>query len=411
MGIFNTKRKIIAAREKFETIMAQVSKTYPITDAPIVHAILHSIADTGSTLGLDLYQSTRTGRYKAYNHPTARLLEYPNQEDSATQFLYRAFYHYCGYGNVYILNTGNALLQLLDPSKMEVVRSKVAPFEKTFKYRVNGAEYASSQVLHIYNPQYFDGTVGRSVLDVNRGLIELYNSLLLYVSMYFNNSAGERLYITLGENNVKDLKDPVVKKMFEQFLAEKITGPLVAGRPALLQPGMDIKSIKQATNAEAELSSLIERVESEIARLFGFPLYKLTGDYGNNLQYQQINYYQSCILPITEVFKEKFNTLLPPKDRPWMSFEFDYDNLLMPDLETRHKIIREDVRGGLRTINEGRRLINAEQYSGEAENIADALWMLQNYAPVLNMYKDRYFKESAPSLDNPEKQVEDSNTN
>ena len=394
------------AKVQLDNILAQYSRSYPITKNPTVFSILHSISSTVSTLGLDLYQRTKSGSYKAFSHPTALLLEHPNNEDSPTQFLYLMTNHYLSCGNVYILNRGNVLLQLLDPRKMQVTRSNIAPYSKIFTY--NGQVFTDAEIIHIYNPQYYDNFIGHSPLEYNSDIIELLNALLLYIGTYFGNSAGERLIVTLDKDTVSGLKSESVKKEFEKWLQEKMLGALAAGKPALAMPGMKLENIKQTTNVESELSSLIERLEKEVAKLFGFPFYKLTGDYGNNLQYQQVNYYQSCILPITEVFKEKLDLLIPSKDRAYMYFDFGYENLLLPDIETKHRIIREDIRGGVVTINEGRKQLNYDLYPGDSENVGDLLWIQSNLIPVRDKYSDMYFANAQKTL---QEQVVTENSN
>lgn len=393
MNIFSTFKKKQSASAKLDIVLDTLYRTYPITRNPTVASIIHSISSTVSTLGLDLYQRSKTGAYKDFSHPIARLLENPNLEDSPTQFLYLMTYQYLASGNVYIYNQDNTLLNVLQSEYMSV--DKVHG-QKIYKY--HGEVLNSAKVLHIYNPQYYDQYIGHSPLEYNADTINLLNALLLYIGTYFSNSAGERLIISLDENMISSLKDEEVKKEFDKWINEKVVNPLVAGKPTLIKSGMKIDSIKQSTNVESELSSLIERLEHQVAQLFGFPAYKLTGDYGNNLQYQQVNYYQSCILPITEIFQEKLSTLLPAKDRPFMFFRFGYENLLLPDIETRHKILREDVRGGMLSVNEARASVNYDLYSGEADNIGDVLWGQSNQIPLLNLYKDLYFANAQKTL-------------
>lgn len=395
MSIFDRLfKKKVAAKTEYRNAIIQYFKTYPATKNPVVLSIIHHIANTVSTLGLDLYQNSKTGRYKVYNN-ISRLFEFPNQEDTATTFLYRQVANYVSTGNIYIQNINGYMLNLLPSERVTVRRSPEAPYSKIFSY--GGNEYNDKEIIHIYNPQYYDGTIGHSPIEYNSDLITLHSALLMYMDSYFNNSAGEHLAITLAPELIKGLSDKAKKDEFEKFIQEKILGPLNAGKPLMLQPGMDMKNIKQTTNIESDLATLLDRVETQIARLFGFPQHLLTGDYGNNLQYQQIYYLQSCILGITEALKEKYNTVLPINDKMYMSFEFNYDNLLMPDTDTRHKIIREDIKGGILTINEGRKDIGREMYTGTDDTaLGDSLWFMRNFSPVLEKNKDSYFQNAAP---------------
>ena len=403
------RRKKDSPENRFEKIITSYFKAYPVTRNPVVLAIIHRISSTVSTLGLGLYQRNKTGSYRTNTHPVAMLLDQPNQEDSPTQFLYRMTNSYLSDGNVYIHKIGTVLLNILAFSHLTVTRDPTPPYSK--KYGYQGNDFRDADVLHIYNPQYFDGTKGHAIVEYNKELIELHSALLLYIRVYFDNSYGTRVNIELDKETIDGLEDAKIKKEFERWINERIINTMEAGKPVLLKPGMKMNEIKQATNAEAEVASLLERVEKEIANLFGYPYYMLSGDYGNNLQYQQIHYLQSCILPITEIFSEKLATLLAPNDRPFMYFKFSYDNLLMPDADTRHKILREDVRGGLITLNEARAEIDRDLYSGEEEAVGDVLLIMSNLIPALNKHLDLYFANAVKQLkDNLNPQGQDGKT-
>jgi HK97 family phage portal protein len=401
------KTQSALARMKLDTILTQYHKEYPVSKNPTVLAIIHAIATTVSTLGLDLFKRENDGDHKMRNHPTAMLMESPNDGDCATQFLYLITCKYLATGNAYILNQDNTALRVLDSSRMRVTRKSEAPYTKIFDY--DGKLYTSNEIIHIYNPQYYDETIGHSPIEINREPIELLNDLLLYTKTYFENSAGERNYITLDKDQITGLKDEEVKKEFQRYLEENITNPSSRGRTALLQPGMKIDNIKQTSSVEAELNATITRAKLDVMNLFGMPSYKLTGEYGNSLSTQQVVYYQACILLITEILKEKLQAIIPAKDRPFMYWEFDYSNLLMADIETKHKILREDIRGSLITPNEARKQIGMDVYSGGTDiNIGDMIWTLANNRPVLEEYRDLYVQPTTAGNAAAEKNQTDS---
>jgi hypothetical protein len=172
---------------------------------------------------------------------------------------------------------------------------------------------------------------------------------------------------------------------------------------------MKIDNIKQTSSVEAELNATITRAKLDVMNLFGMPSYKLTGEYGNSLSTQQVVYYQACILLITEILKEKLQAIIPAKDRPFMYWEFDYSNLLMADIETKHKILREDIRGSLITPNEARKQIGMDVYSGGTDiNIGDMIWTLANNRPVLEEYRDLYVQPTTAGNAAAEKNQTDS---
>jgi hypothetical protein len=74
----------------------------------------------------------------------------------------------------------------------------------------------------------------------------------------------------------------------------------------------------------------------------------------------------------------------------------------MPDVETQHRIIREDVRGGILSINEGRMILNYDLYSGKPSTVGDALWAQANLIPAMDKYLELYFANAQRTLTEPQ---------
>ena len=392
MAIFNRKKDKTRIYNLFSSALTSFYRSYPATKDPTFLAIKHGIASTISTLELGLYQKASNRKYQVYNHPLAKIIARPNAIDGQTAFMYRAVDNYLSYGNVYIFLGNGYSYEILDPAYMMVSRNNVAPFNKIYSY--SGNQLTDKNILHIYNPQYYDGLIGHSPLELNSELFERHSALLLYCSMYFNNSAGQRFLFSIDKELEDALSDEQTKMDFEAFLLRAAE----PGKPLIVHSGVKAEKIEQTTNAEAELSSLIDRTEKSIAKLFGYPTFMLDGTYGNNLKDQQIHYLQSCIMPITEVLQEGFSRLINTNnpyvknnDADFMEYLFNYDNLLMPDIETRHKILRDDRRAGLISINEARNALNRADYDGDTANIGDVLVIAANEIPAENKHLDLYF--------------------
>jgi HK97 family phage portal protein len=378
MALLFKRKKNIVLDQHFQEVFTRAIRSYPITKNPTILSIVHSISNTISTLGLEVSQRTRNGVIKIFDEPLLLTLEHPNATDSATQFLYLMTKNYLESGNTYIYHD-IGYLQILPSAQVQVVG-----YGENKQFIYDGRIYTTKNIIHIYNPQYYDGQKGHSAIEFIRELIELDNMLIFYIDKYFHNTAGSRLTVELDKEITSGLKDESLKKEFDKLCEEKIFKTSEAGKPLFLISGMKIGKIDQPTNAESELSSLLTRTEREIAKPFGYPLYKLTGDYGNNLQSQQTNYLQTSILPITEIFSEWLTTLLDGPFSQYQKLQFDYSNILMPDIETQHKIIRDDRRGGLITLNEARTQIHRGIYDGSPTSIGDALWREENMAPAIN---------------------------
>jgi HK97 family phage portal protein len=379
-----------------ERILGDYHKRYPVTTNPVIISIINNISKTFSNLGLDLYQTSKNGRFIVYDNTASRLLSNPNTEETATPFLHGCAKDYLSYGNCYLWNKGNVLLKRLDPNYVEIQKNKEAPYNLVYKYQ--GETIPNNQILHIFDPTYYDGVKGHSVIEQNSNLIQLHNDLLLYISVYFNNSIGSKFAIEFDKEVIKDLSTESLKLEFTKYIEENIMNKLDSGKPLIGWPGMKFNKIDQTKNSEAELATLIERIEKQIAQLFGYPIHKITGDYGNNLQSQQVIYLQDCLLQITEIFSESFNKLIPSSAYSlYQKFMFDYSNLLMVDPVAKTTMIKSQLESDIISTNEARFKLDYMKYDPTTQDAGDLIFKAVNKVPLTNDNIDKYFANAQKS--------------
>lgn len=411
MGVFSkiSQRKQKQAKAYFERVVLPIITSASTTDNKCVKSLIHFIASSISSLNLDLYQRTKNGdRIINWGHNAAKLVAAPNNRYGPTTLMYKMAQSYLVDGNIYLLRKSIDTLDVLFPQYVQITRSALG--FKLYNYALTGETFTENQIIHTFAPQYDDGEKGHSIIEVDRDLIELDNLLYLYIDTYFRNSAGERVVFKLQEGVYKDLKTEAIQKEFDRYLQEKVNA-FAAGKPFTLKSGIEIESITQTTNKESELQSLLDRVEAKIALALLFPQSLATGNYGNNLIEQQNQYARQCLFPITEVQKEGLNRLLTPEERVYLSFEYGFDNLLMPITKELYEMVIDAARGGILTKNEGRRLLKLPRYTGDQSEVGDVLAWESNLVPALNKNLDLYFANAQQTIEKDKKKSENANPN
>ena len=157
---------------------------FPADRNPTVSACVDKISKTLSTLPLQVYRETRSGMELAKGNPLYLALEDPSYEETPTLF-YRTMYRFLLFkGNVFLfkLKSGSGRIvgfTLVDPNRVKVSRSE----DRRKRYNIDGVYYTDNEILHIpYPGAGYNGTEGKSPIEVHRDLIELDNRLLLYVN-------------------------------------------------------------------------------------------------------------------------------------------------------------------------------------------------------------------------------------
>jgi HK97 family phage portal protein len=373
-----------------------------------VSAILDAIATTYATLGLGLYNIETGMPVLPGEHPLAARLNQPNSREGPSQLMYKMAYQYKLTGNVFLLYTDKSSLNVLDSSSIEVDRSSVLP---RYIDRINHKVYSDAEVAHIFDPRYDDGIIGHSALEINKDAVDRLNILQLYQDLYFKNTAGERLIINLDPDMTKMLLKDDKKKVFDAFVQANLLGPLNAGKPALAPTGSKIELIKQTTSLESQVELSKDSLKKDVANVLACPHYMITGEYGNNLDEQQTVYFRRSILSMSDILGEGLNHFLTPSERRKFNFKHDFGNLLYPSTEKLSAMLLKEIRGGVRTRNEARKILGLSPYIGEQTEVGDVLAWEANLVPALNEYLPLYFANAQKTINDDKEKAENANPN
>ena len=373
---------------------------FPADRNPTVSACVDKISKTLSTLPLQVYRETRSGMELAKGNPLYLALEDPSYEETPTLF-YRTMYRFLLFkGNVFLfkLRSGSGRIvgfTLVDPNRVKVSRSE----DRRKRYNIDGVYYTDNEILHIpYPGAGYNGTEGKSPIDVHRDLIELDNRLLMYVNNYFDNSVGSRLVINLGNTY------PQRKGTMDQLYAEIVPvmnkfvlGAANAGKPMIGLPDSTISKVDQGSNAQAQLKSLIDTVEHQIAlSCFGVPYEVLDSAASkyDSLESKQNDFLANCVKPLGDHVCESFEKLLSASEQSAYSVRYEYKNLLTTNTKDTVDYLTKEFQSGALTMNEVRKKLGMEDM-GPA---GDVHFIPSNLMPLTEENIDAYMAKNKLAL-------------
>lgn len=292
------------------------------TRNPVAHRCVRMIAEAAAAAPL---QVLRGGQVRE-GDPAAAMLAQPNPDQSGAELLED---HY-GYLQV----AGNAYLELaaLDGAPRELFalrpdRMRVLPgprgWPDGWEYTVGGRsvrfarDRASGQspILHsrLFHPS--DDHYGLSPLEAAAAAVDVHNAGGAWAKALLDNAArpSGALVVTAKEGEGRLTDDQYERLKAE--LSEAHAGPANAGRPMLLEGGLDWKPMA-LTPADMDFTGARREAAREIALAFGVPpmLLGLPGDntYAN---YREANlaFWRHTILPLTRKTAASLTGWL----RPW----------------------------------------------------------------------------------------------
>ena len=384
--------------------VARGALLFPGDKNPTVSSCVDKISKTLSTLPLNLYESTKNGMRLATNNALYRVLADPSLEETPTLFNRTWIRFLCYKGNAFLLKkfgSKNQIVgfEIVDPNKVTVSRDDYG----RKRYYIDGKYYTDEKILHIpYPGAGYNGTIGKSPIEIHRELIELDNQLLTYINEYFNNSVGSRLVINLGNTW------PQRKGSLDQLYAEIVPvmnkfvlGSANAGKPMIGLPDSTIGKVDQMSNVQAELKSLLFMVEKQIAQsCYGVPFEILDSEASkyDSLESKQNDFLSSCIQPLGDHICESFEKLLTPAEKLRYSVRYEYKNLLTTNTKDTVEYLMKEFQGGALTMNEVRKKLGMEDM-GEA---GDYHFIPANLMPLTVDNINAYMAKSKLALEQAE---------
>ncbi|MFP5075737.1 phage portal protein [Rhizobium sp. YIM 134829] len=269
---------------------------------PVAYRTVRMVAEAAAALPLLLYH----GEQERPDHPALALLAQPNPHRAGPDFLEALYGHLLLSGNAFLtaLSLGGPPreLHLLRPDQVRIVEGRDG-WPETYEYRAGTSvtRYAAAegQLLHLRLFHPLDERLGFSPLAAARAALDLSNAASRWNKALLDNAArpsGALVYQPKeGGNLTADQYDRLRSELDEGY-----GGPLRAGRPLLLEGGLDWKAMGLSPQ-EMDFIEAKNGAARDIALALGVPpmLLGIPGDntYAN---YQEANraFYRLTVLPM-----------------------------------------------------------------------------------------------------------------
>lgn len=326
-----------------------------------VYACVTLIANDIGKLRLKLIQKTGDDIWEEFENPAySPVIRKPNHYQTRIEFFKSWMFSRLLQGNTYVLKQRNGARKVeakyvLDPTRVKVL---VAPNGEVF-YALNvdhlslqhtdGVVVPASEIIHdkhdaIWHPLVGVTPLTACYLATLQGLRIQQNS-----ENFFANGALPS-GILAAPGSISETTAKKLKEIWEQeFTGEN------AGRVAILSDGLKYEAMTMKAT-DAQLIEQLKWTAENICTAFHVPPYKIgVGPYPpyNNIEALNTEYYSQALQsPIEAIELHEDEGMNLPAD---IGVEFDLDQLLRMDTQTRVNVAKEAVASGNFAINESRR--------------------------------------------------------
>ena len=288
---------------------------------PIVYRSIRMISEAAASVPFHCHM--KEGRLS--EHPVLALLTHPNARQAGVAWLETLYGHLLVSGNAYIEAVFGAAdlreLYNLRPDRMKVVPGADG-WPEAFDYTVGGKTVRFQQeqeetpvppILHLtlFHPQ--DDYYGLSPLEAAQTSLDVHNAASSWNKALLDNSARPSGALVYAASDAGNLTDEQFERL-KRELEDGYQGAMNAGRPLLLEGGLDWKSMSM-TPRDMDFIDAKNAAAREIALAFGVPpmLLGIPGDntYAN---YAEANraFWRQTVLPLASRCLESISRWLSP---------------------------------------------------------------------------------------------------
>ncbi|MDX3973005.1 phage portal protein [Shinella sp.] len=297
---------------------------------PVAHRAVRMIAEAAASVPWLAY----AGEAERPDEPLLALIARPNGRMAGTDFFETLYGHLMLSGNAFVegVRVGEELreLHLLRPDRMRVIEGRDG-WPEAYEYRAGShvrrhMAGEGQAILHLRLFHPLDDQVGFAPLEAASMALDLSNAAAIWNKALLDNSArpsGALVYQPKeGGNLTPDQYDRLKSELEEGY-----SGPARAGRPMLLEGGLDWKAMGLSPR-EMDFVEAKNGAARDIALAFGVPpmLVGIPGDatYAN---YQEANraFWRLTVLPLVQRTAASFAA--------WFSEDRETGLRLVPDLD------------------------------------------------------------------------------
>jgi len=366
-----TDPRLIQAVGGRTTTTGEVVSTTSVLGLASAWACVNLLAGTIASLPLMVYRTRGGARTAASDHPLYRILhDSPNADQTAVDFW--EFICACielggnAYAEIIRGNNGRvvALSVPIAPEIMTVRRLRDGSLQYEWSDGGVRSTVAQENMLHIRG---FGGNPlgGLSTLSFGRQTFGLAQAIERASGDTFRNGVRPSGLLKTADTLTLDQR-----KQAEELLQEKFAGAINAGRPMLLDRGMDWVQLSISPEDAQMLQSRAFSVE-EVCRFFGVPPFMVghtekTTSWGTGLEQQTLGFQKFTLRRrLKRIEQALAKQLLSPADRQaGIVIEFNLEGLLRGDSGARASFYQQMLSNGVMTINEVRALENLAPVPG-----------------------------------------------
>jgi HK97 family phage portal protein len=304
------------------------------TRNPVVHRAVRLIGEAAASVPWTLYG----GPDELSIHPMLDILKRPNPHQVGRAFLEEVYGHLLVAGNAWIelvaVDGVPRELYALRPDRMKV---RIGPdgwpdawdygsSERTVRFRADPDR--PQPILHLKNFHPLDDHYGLAPLEAAQTALDVHNQTSAWTKALLDNSARPSGALVYRADTGANLSDEQFERLKKE-LEEGFQGAANAGRPLLLEGGLDWKAMGYSPK-EMDFVEAKREAAREIALAFGVPPMML-GIPGDNTysNYQEANraFWRLTVLPLVARTAAALEGWLAPLWEDGLRLSFDTDQV------------------------------------------------------------------------------------
>ncbi len=295
----------------------------------VCYRAVRMIAEAAASMPWLIYQ----GREEIVDHPVLDLVARPNPTETGVGFIEALCSNLLLYGNAYVEGAfidGNVReIYALRPDRMSVTPGKNG-WPSAYTYTAMGDQIRYDMqgegiepILHIKLFHPLDDYYGFAPLAAAQVALDTHNAASFWNKALLDNSARPSGALVYAGPEGAHLTDEQFSRLKEE-LEENFSGADNAGRPLLLEGGLDWKALSLSPK-DMDFTEAKATAAREIALAFGVPplLLGLPGD-NTFKNYQEANraFWRQTVIPLVARLQKSMHAWLQPGYEP---FRFDYN--------------------------------------------------------------------------------------
>ena len=346
----------------------------------VAYRAINMISQAASSIPLKLFKD---GIHPIDEHPLLKLLSEPNPYQNRSEFLESIYLYRQISGNAYILaasNLGKSPKEIysLRPDRVKVIAGENF-LPSGYQYQVEKKEQiypvdqisGISRILHIKNVSPVSDWYGLSAVEAAAYSIDQHNNAAAWNQALLQNGArpSGAIVVKNAEGQPSELSDEQYSRL-KEMVSEDFTGSVNAGKPMILEGGLDWKEISLSPK-DMDFIEGKNSAARDIALAFGVPpqLLGIPGDNTySNLVEARTALWEQTVIPLAENTIDHISKWLAKLCGENYTLKLDKDNI--PAIANKRETIWERLeKVSFMTINEKRKQVGLAKIQG-GDNLA-----------------------------------------